>query len=45
MTNSGKYAHYGPALSGRAVRFGGLAACARAAQTGFADDMPPAWLA
>ncbi|MEM7377317.1 MAG: aconitase family protein [Pseudomonadota bacterium] len=44
MTNSGKYAHYGPALSGRSVRFGGLAACARAAQTGFADDRVPDWL-
>ena len=27
MTNSGKYAHYGPGLSGRSVRFGGLADC------------------
>ncbi|MEM6987045.1 MAG: aconitase X catalytic domain-containing protein, partial [Pseudomonadota bacterium] len=44
MTNSGKYAHYGPALSGRAVRFGGLAACAKAAQTGVADDAVPTWL-
>ncbi|MEM9605140.1 MAG: aconitase X [Pseudomonadota bacterium] len=44
MTNSGKYAHYGPALSGRDVRFGGLAACARAAQTGLADDTVPDWL-
>lgn len=42
MTNSGKYAHYGPGLSGRARRFGGLAACAEAAITGRAGpDMPP----
>lgn len=44
MTNSGKYAHYGPALSGRAVRFGGLAACAKAAQNGTAQDDLPNWL-
>ncbi|WP_050527924.1 cis-3-hydroxy-L-proline dehydratase [Pseudorhodobacter aquimaris] len=44
MTNSGKYAHYGPGLSGRAVRFGSLADCATAAQTGQAPAHPPAWL-
>lgn len=44
MTNSGKYAHYAPALSGRAVRFGSLADCARAAITGKAPDTPPDWL-
>ena len=43
MTNSGKYAHYGPGLSGRALRFGSLADCARAARTGQAAPMPP-WL-
>ncbi len=31
MTNSGKYAHYGPGLSGRIVRFGSLADCVEAA--------------
>ncbi|MBC7737733.1 MAG: DUF521 domain-containing protein, partial [Candidatus Saccharibacteria bacterium] len=45
MTNSGKYAHYGPGLSGRAVRFGGLAACAEAAVTGHATRTLPLWLA
>lgn len=45
MTNSGKYAHYGPGLSGRAVRFGGLAACAEAAITGTAPRQLPGWLA
>jgi len=45
MTNSGKYAHYGPGLSGRAVRFGGLAACAEAAVTGHAPYALPHWLA
>jgi predicted aconitase len=44
MTNSGKYAHYGPGLSGRAVRFGGLAACAEAAVTGRATRSLPQWL-
>ncbi|MCV2874435.1 aconitase family protein [Defluviimonas sp. WL0050] len=44
MTNSGKYAHYAPALSGRAVRFGSIADCARAAITGKSPDTPPEWL-
>lgn len=44
MTNSGKYAHYGPGLSGRPVRFGSLAACVAAARTGRAPEGPPAWL-
>ena len=44
MTNSGKYAHYGPGLSGREVRFGSLAACAEAAVTGRAPKVLPAWL-
>jgi predicted aconitase/predicted aconitase with swiveling domain len=44
MTNSGKYAHYGPGLSGRAIRFGGLAACAEAAVTGRAPRALPGWL-
>ncbi|MDU8929472.1 aconitase X [Alisedimentitalea sp. MJ-SS2] len=44
MTNSGKYAHYAPGLSGRAVRFGSLADCARAAETGHAEDTLPGWL-
>ncbi|MCB2125658.1 MAG: DUF521 domain-containing protein, partial [Rhodobacteraceae bacterium] len=44
MTNSGKYAHYGPGLSGRALRFGGLAACAEAAVTGRAAKTLPDWL-
>ncbi len=44
MTNSGKYAHYGPALSGRQMRFGALAECAQAALTGQAPAAPPIWL-
>ncbi|MBD3665930.1 aconitase X [Sulfitobacter aestuariivivens] len=44
MTNSGKYAHYAPGLSGRSVRFGSLEACAIAAQTGRAPTKQPDWL-
>ncbi|WP_322896045.1 MULTISPECIES: aconitase family protein [unclassified Yoonia] len=44
MTNSGKYAHYGPGLSGRQLRFGSLAACAQAATTGHAPKILPHWL-
>lgn len=45
MTNSGKYAHYAPGLSGRNVRFGSLADCVQAARTGTALSRPPDWLA
>ncbi|WGH77429.1 cis-3-hydroxy-L-proline dehydratase [Jannaschia ovalis] len=34
LTDSGKYAHYGPALSGREVGLASLAACAEAAVAG-----------
>ncbi|MEX3314453.1 aconitase X [Sulfitobacter sp. PS-8MA] len=44
MTNSGKYAHYAPGLSGRAVRFGSIADCVAAAVSGRAGAEPPAWL-
>lgn len=44
MTNSGKYAHYGPGLSGRAVRFGSLADCVDSALTGRAISRLPVWL-
>lgn len=44
MTNSGKYAHYGPGLSGRAVRFGSLADCVESALTGRAVSRLPSWL-
>ena len=43
MTNSGKYAHYGPGLSGRPLRFGSMADCAAAALTGRAPARPR-WL-
>jgi len=44
MTNSGKYAHYAPGLCGRAVRFGGLQACAETAVSGVAPEGLPDWL-
>jgi hypothetical protein len=34
MTNSGKYAHYGPGLTQRKFRFGSMDDCIRAARTG-----------
>ncbi len=45
MTTSAKYAHYGPGLTGRAMRFGGVAACAEAAVAGRAPRGLPGWLA
>lgn len=44
LTNSGKYAHYGPGLSGKQVRFAALADCVGAAITGRAPAALPAWL-
>jgi hypothetical protein len=44
LTNSGKYAHYGPGLSGRIVRFGSLGDCIEAALTGRSPPRLPAWL-
>lgn len=44
MTNSGKYAHYGPGLTGRAFRFGSLRACVESACSGIWDAQIPPWL-
>lgn len=44
ITNSGKYAHYGPGLSNRVVRFGSLADCVEAAVTGRVPARLPPWL-
>jgi predicted aconitase/predicted aconitase with swiveling domain len=44
MTNSGKYAHYGPGLSGRPVRLGSLADCVAATLTGRVPVRRPRWL-
>lgn len=44
MTNSGKYAHYGPGLVGRPVHFAALPECIDAACSGRASGRRPAWL-
>jgi len=45
LTNSGKYAHYGGALTNRQLRFGSLKACLYAIRTGFyPKSFRPAWL-
>jgi predicted aconitase/predicted aconitase with swiveling domain len=44
ITNSGKYAHYGPGLSGRMVRFSSLADCVKGALTGRVPARLPTWL-
>ena len=44
MTNSGKYAHYGPGLTGRRFHFGSIAECVSAACTGVHRRMKPNWM-
>lgn len=44
MTNSAKFAHYAPGLTGRSVHFAGLAQCVQAACSGRSDSGPPHWL-
>jgi len=44
ITTSGKYAHYGPGLSGCAVRLGTLGDCIEAALTGRVPPRQPIWL-
>jgi predicted aconitase len=44
MTNSAKFAHYGPGITRREMHFAGLEACIAAACTGQVDRQPPAWL-
>ncbi|WP_317250078.1 MULTISPECIES: aconitase X [Pseudomonas chlororaphis group] len=44
MTNSGKYAHYGPGISGLGIHYAGLATCAETARTGLAPAAAPAWI-
>ncbi|OAQ82342.1 hypothetical protein VFPBJ_04926 [Purpureocillium lilacinum] len=45
MTNSGKYAHYGPGLTGRPFYFGSLAGCVDVACQGGHGGIKPHWLA
>ncbi|WP_062226969.1 cis-3-hydroxy-L-proline dehydratase [Aureimonas frigidaquae] len=44
LTTSGKYAHYGPGLSGCTVRLGTLDDCVEALTTGHAPPRLPPWL-
>ncbi|KAF5643078.1 DUF521 domain protein [Fusarium sp. NRRL 52700] len=44
MTNSGKYIHYGPGLTGRQFCFGSLEMCAKTAITGRSTGESPKWL-
>ena len=44
LTNSAKYAHYGPGLIGRRFRFANLEGCVAASITGRAPTTRPAWL-
>ena len=44
MTNSGKYAHYGPGLVKRPIHFGSLEDCVDAACNGSRTQQTPAWL-
>ena len=48
LTNSGKYAHYGPALTNRRMRFGSMFDCVEAAKSGKigsrGKDHLPRWL-
>jgi predicted aconitase len=44
ITNSVKYAHYGPGLSGRKIRFANLADCITAALEGRVVPRRPTWL-
>jgi cis-L-3-hydroxyproline dehydratase len=44
LTNSGKYVHYGPGLTGRRVHYASLAGCIDAAVTGTFDAAIPAWM-
>lgn len=43
LTNSAKYAHYGPGLTGKALRIGNLADCVQAACDGKANQSAPDW--
>lgn len=45
MTNSAKYAHYGPGEVGARMHFGSMTACVKAACAGNNDRTVPGWLA
>ncbi|KAF3063149.1 Uncharacterized protein CFAM422_010499 [Trichoderma lentiforme] len=44
MTNSAKYAHYGPGLTGKRFYFGSLESCVAAACDGYCDERIPGFI-
>jgi len=44
MTNSGKYAHYGPGLVNRPLHFDSLTECVEVACMGKPETVTPLWL-
>lgn len=44
MTNSAKFAHYGPGVTGRSFHFGSLAECVNAACSGLHGKIRPGWM-
>ena len=44
LTNSAKYAHYGPGMTGRSYAMASLHACVAAAESGMLPDGMPDWL-
>lgn len=44
MTNSAKFAHYGPGITNRTIYFASLASCIAAACSGLHRDSIPGWL-
>lgn len=44
LTNSGKFAHYGPGLLNRGVYFGSIIDCVQTAITGYLQQSMPSWL-
>ncbi|MEX4005122.1 aconitase X [Paraburkholderia sp. EG285A] len=44
LTNSGKYAHYGPGMVERDIRFASIAECMEAARSGRISKTAPRWL-
>jgi cis-L-3-hydroxyproline dehydratase len=44
LTNSGKYAHYGPAAVNKGFHFGSLERCVEAACAGYVETTLPRWL-
>ncbi|WP_458386031.1 aconitase X [Rhizobium pisi] len=43
ITNSAKFAHYGPGLTGKSLRVGSMRDCVEAACNGVLRPVPPKW--